>query len=188
MRATKPATLAQICALLVCSAASSNAAPPVPAAGEGILITGFAADGSDTTAPFKPTHATAFRTAKPERVWLLLTESDTAKLDWAGSDTRIRVLQTWCKDHKTPYVLFELNLEGTPELVHECSGTGFINTAMISNFNGLASVVPAYDAFERDRIRGSIKTGRGSCGDRKYCDATGSYTFDVAVKDASSAR
>ena len=187
MRFPELVRLAPALAFLACVAAPGDAASSPPVSGEGVVVTGYDPEaGSETTRAFKPVYARAVRTASPERVWLLLSEQDASKLEWAGSSERIDVLQKWCKSEKAAYVLFELGAEGAPELVHECSGAA-VNTAMISNINGLASVVPTYDAFGPERLRGTVRSGKGSCGNGVYCEVTGDYAFDVALETAKPA-
>jgi hypothetical protein len=187
MRSLDPARFACTLAFLACVASPCATAASPPVSGEGVVITGYDADFNETTRVFKPTHGIAVRTTKPDRVWLLLTERDASMLEWAGSADRIDVLQAWCKSQDAAYVLFELGAEGVPELVHECAGK-VVNTAMISSTNGLASVVPTWEAFGPDRLRGGIRSGKGSCGDGVHCEVTGTYTFDVPIASAPSAK
>lgn len=131
---------------------------------------------------FDPTHAYATRSSKPARAWLLVTDRDASGVNWRKADDRSDVLRAWCKAEAASFVLFEFDLDGVPEMVYECGGSGALGSEMISTINGLASVAPTFEVFDSKRIRGRILSGKGWCGEDEYCTKTRDFMVDVEVR------
>jgi len=92
----------------------------------------------------------------------------------------------WCKAEQTPFVALKLDAEWKVDLYFLCPANGGLNTEMLSSWNGLESVVVNFEQRDEKRLKGSWKTGSGSCPDasgsgQAYCTPTGDYTFDTPL-------
>ncbi len=116
-----------------------------------------------------------------KRIHLVLAESEAPLRELSTVWSRPAARMKHCAQKKVPFVAVELNGEGGVELLHQCAAGRFA-TEMVSTFNGLDSVVVALEVFSAKRVKGTLRGGDGSCGDRVYCDQTEDYVFDAPLK------
>ncbi len=131
---------------------------------------------------FDPTHVYATRSSEPARIWILVTDRDASAVEWRKAADRSDVLRAWCETDSASFLLFELDTKGVPEMMYSCGGSGALSTAMISTWNGLASVSPTFEELGDKHIRGRILMGSGWCGDDTYCEKNGDLMFEVEVR------
>jgi hypothetical protein len=135
---------------------------------------------------FQPRHSYAYTettNGKPF-TWIVLTEKEPPLKDWAAAKDRAVARQLWCGSEKTSFVAVKLDAEWKVDLYFLCPSNGAVSTQMLSTFNGLDSVVVGFDVRDDKRLKGTLRTGDGACGDQDsqgYCEQTGDYTFDAPL-------
>jgi hypothetical protein len=71
------------------------------------------------------------------------------------------------------------------DLYFLCPANGGLNTKMLSSANGLDSVVIRFEVRDAKRLKGTLRTGDGSCpgpdGNATYCTPTGDFAFDASL-------
>jgi|GEM_PF-4126036 len=154
------------------------------ATGEGLMVITTGDDQTENI-QFEPRYGYAYAsgTGSKRQVWLLMTNQDPAGIDWSTAKDRVEVLRQWCGSKKAPFVLTELDANGTPQLVTQCPGNGALAVEMISTINGLASVQIDFQINDGKRLRGRLQGGNGTCDEMKYCEQTKDYYFDVTISE-----
>jgi hypothetical protein len=70
------------------------------------------------------------------------------------------------------------------DLYFLCPANGAVNTEMQNTANGLESVAVKFQSKDK-RLKGTLKTGQGSCPGpnetQVYCTPTGDYAFDAPI-------
>ena len=135
---------------------------------------------------FTPLHAYAYvqTVGKLRFTWIVLTEKVAPAKALVAAADQDEARRQWCEKEKTPFAAVQLDPAGAVNLYMSCAANGAMNTEMLSTWNGLDSVVLKIAARDAAHIKGTMKTGSGSCpgpGGRgqAYCTATGDYTFDA---------
>lgn len=142
--------------------------------------------GSDQVS-FSPRYALAYaeRTGPRKFTWVVLTEKQPPVSAWKTAKDLEEARRSWCEKEKTPFVAVKLDQEWKVDLYFLCPSNGSVNTEMLNTANGLDSVVVKFDVRDDKRLKGTLRTGQGSCpganGGQAYCTATGDYTFDAPV-------
>ena len=137
--------------------------------------------------PFAPKHTFAYaETSNGEKsTWLVLTEKEPPVKAWMAAKDREEARRSWCEKEKTPFVAVKLDHDMNVDLYFLCPANGGVNTEMVSSWNGLQSVEMRWELRGNPRLKGSFKTGNGSCPDASgkpaYCTPTGDYTFDAVL-------
>ena len=157
------------------------------AGGKGI-IKRVAPSGTDTVA-FAPRYAFAYaeRTGPKTFTWIVLTEKQPPLGAWSAAKDRAEARRTWCEKEKTPFVAVKLDSDWKVDLYFLCPANGSVNIEMLNTMNGLESVVVKFDARDDKRLKGTLRTGQGSCPGppdgtgQAYCEPTGDYTFDAPM-------
>ena len=151
------------------------------AAGKGSLARG------EETVAFSPRFAFAYTegTGANKSTWLVLSEKDPPLKAWSAVKDRAEARRLWCEKEKTPFAALKLDAEMKVDLYFTCPANGGLNTEMLSTTTGLDNVAPKFDAKGGPRLRGTLKTGTGSCpapgGGATYCAQTGDYSFDAPL-------
>ena len=173
MRTTALASGWSICAAALLATGSSIAADGPSAGGMGTMP-------SRTAEPlqFHPRHSYVHATGKGV-TWLLLTAADPGALAWRTKLPDTDPLLEWCTEQEAAFVLVELNAKGGAELLTQCSADGARSVSMISEINGLASVVVDAQVNDGTTFKGRVTGGSGYCGDMVYCEQTMDYDFDT---------
>ena len=144
------------------------------------------ATGQTEWVEFLPRHSFAY----PETIngkkftWIVLTEKEPPLKDWAAAKSREEARRLWCGSEKTSFVAVKLDAEWKVDLYFLCPSNGAVNTEMLSSANGLDSVVVEFEVRDAKKLKGTLRTGIGACGDQdsqSYCEATGDYTFDAPL-------
>ena len=137
--------------------------------------------------PFAPRHTFAYaETSHGEKsTWLVLTEKEPPVKAWMAAKDREEARRAWCEKEKTPFVAVKLDHDLNVDLYFLCPANGGVNTEMVSSWNGLPSVEMRWEIRGDQRLKGSFRTGSGSCpdanGKQAYCTPTGDYAFDAAL-------
>jgi hypothetical protein len=114
--------------------------------------------------------------------WIVLTDREPPLASWAGMDPA-EARRLWCGKEKAAFVAVKLDAKGAVDLYFLCPANGYVNTEMLSTWNGLDSVVVTLDGKDPKRIKGTLRGGEGSCPDEEgrdaYCTPEDDYTFDA---------
>lgn len=135
---------------------------------------------------FQPRHSYAYSETAAEKkfMWIVLTEKEPPVKDWAAAKDRAEARRLWCEKEKTSFVAVKLDSEWKVDLYFLCPGNGAVSTEMLNTANGLDSVVVEFEVRDAKKLKGTLRTGQGACGDDEsmtYCEATGDYTFDAPL-------
>jgi hypothetical protein len=173
-------------AVVVCIPASSLVAQEAgTASGKGVIEREGAA-GSESVG-FQPHFSLAYAEAKgaTRATWIVLTEKEPPIKAWAAAKDRDEARRLWCEKERTPFVALKLDKDWKVDLYFLCPANGGVNTEMLSTWNGLDSVVVTFEVRTEKRLKGTLRTGQGSCPDDKggqvYCTPTGDYAFDTPL-------
>jgi hypothetical protein len=113
----------------------------------------------------------------------VLTDKTPPLKDWAGAKDRAEARQIWCGKEKASFVALKLDAKMAVDLYFLCPADGVINTEMLSSWNGLESVVVKFETRDAKRLKGTLRSGQGSCpgadGKDAYCTPTGDFAFDA---------
>ena len=133
---------------------------------------------------FLPRHSFAYTETTNGKTftWLVLTEKEPPLQTWAAAKDRAEARRLWCGSEKTSFVAVKLDAEWKVDLYFLCPSNGAVSTEMVNTANGLDSVVVEFETRDAKRLKGTLRTGQGACGNSEswtYCDPTGDYTFDA---------
>ena len=173
-----------LCGLLTAGAMPAQQAGT--ASGKG-TIGRLKPSGDVEQVPFTPRHTFAYAEMShgEKSTWLVLTEKEPPVKAWMAAKDREEARRSWCEKEKTPFVAVKLDHDLNVDLYFLCPANGGVNTEMVSSWNGLHSVEMRWELRGAPRLKGSFKTGNGSCpdanGKQAYCTATGDYTFDAIL-------
>ena len=142
--------------------------------------------GKSEQVTFQPRYSYAYSETAAEKrfTWIVLTEKEPPLKDWAAAKDRAEARRLWCEKEKTSFVAVKLDADWKVDLYFLCPANGAVNTEMLSTWNGLDSVVVGFDVRDAKKLKGTLRTGSGSCGDEEsqtYCTPTGDYTFDAPL-------
>jgi hypothetical protein len=140
--------------------------------------------GKSEQVTFQPRYSYAYSetTAGKTFTWIVLTEKEPPLKSWAAAKDRAEARRLWCGTEKTSFVAVKLDADWKVDLYFLCPANGAVNTEMLSTWNGLDSVVVGFEVRDRKRLKGTLRTGSGACGNEEsqtYCTPTGDYTFDA---------
>jgi hypothetical protein len=135
---------------------------------------------------FQPRHSYAYSETTNGKTftWIVLTEKEPPLATWAAAKDRAEARRLWCGSEKTSFVAVKLDADWKVDLYFLCPANGAVNTEMVNTANGLDSVVVELEVRDAKRLKGTLRTGQGACGDDEkqiYCEATGDYTFDAPL-------
>ncbi|MEA2563347.1 MAG: hypothetical protein QOH06_4851 [Acidobacteriota bacterium] len=142
--------------------------------------------GKSEQVTFQPRYSFAYpeSTGAEKFTWIVLTEKEPPLKSWAAAKDRAEARRLWCGTEKTPFVAVKLDADWKVDLYFLCPANGWVNTEMVNTANGLDSVVVELEVRDAKRLKGTLRTGQGACGDTEsmtYCEATGDYTFDAPL-------
>lgn len=172
-------------ALASCIAANAFGAEDLGrASGNGMIERPVPAAGDSEFVGFDPHFSYAFTegSGANKTTWLVLTEKEPPTSMRRDAEAR----QLWCEAEKTIFVAVKFDAEWKVDLYFLCPANGAVNTEMVSSWNGLESVVVDFEVRDATHIKGTLRTGTGSCPDKSgegqvYCTKTGDYTFDAPL-------
>lgn len=137
---------------------------------------------------FLPNHVYAYRetTAGKKFTWIVFTSVVPPLAEWLAAPDGNETRRTWCGKNKSPFVAVQLDDKWELFAFYSCAGDGGLVTEMLSRWNAMESVAFKFDVRDGKRIKGTMRTGKGSCpadnkGGEKYCQPTGRYVFDAPV-------
>ena len=156
------------------------------AAGKG-TIERLLPTGNSEVVNFSPHYSYAYTEGKGGNrfTWIVLTEKEPPVATWSTANNPAEARQLWCGSEKASFVAVKLDVNWKVDLYFLCPANGGLNTEMLSTWNGLDSVVVTFDIREENRLKGTLRSGTGSCpgadGSSTYCTPTGNYTFDAVL-------
>lgn len=104
---------------------------------------------------------------------------------WASAKDRAEARRVWCEKEKASFVALKLDAAWNVDLYFLCPANGAVSTEMLSTWNGLDSVAVRFEVRDEKRLKGTLRTGSGSCpgadGGQTYCTPTGDYAFDASL-------
>ena len=144
------------------------------------------ATGKSEQVTFQPRYSYAYSetAAGTKFTWIVLTEKEPPLKAWAAAKDRAEARRLWCGTEKTSFVAVKLDADWKVDLYFLCPANGAVNTEMLSTANGLDSVVVEFEVRDGKRLKGTLRTGSGACGNEEsqtYCTPTGDYTFDAPL-------
>jgi hypothetical protein len=179
--------------LLLCLAAVPLAAQDAgTASGKGTIDrfvpgkTAAAEDAVRERVPFAPRYSYAYREGKGDdaSTWIVLTEKPPLVREWLAAKDQAEARRLWCGKQKASFVALKLDVKMNVDLYFLCPANGLVNTEMQNTANGLKSIAVEIESPPR-RLKGTLRTGQGSCpgpdGTQAYCEPTGDYAFDAPV-------
>ena len=146
--------------------------------------------GQGEKVEFLPRHSYAYSETVGGKkfTWIVLTEKEPPLKGWAAAKDRAEARRLWCGTEKTSFVAVKLDADWKVDLYFLCPANGWVNTEMVNTANGLDSVVVELEVRDEKKLKGTLRTGQGSCGtstedseSMTYCEATGDYTFDAPL-------
>jgi hypothetical protein len=144
--------------------------------------------GSNTEqVSFSPRYSYAYSegSGAARSTWIVLTEKEPPVKAWAVARDRAEARRSWCGSEKTPFVAVKLDSKWAVDLYFLCPADGNVNTEMLSSWNGLDSVIVKLEQQDAKRLKGTLRTGQGSCpgpnGTQAYCKPTGDFTFEAPL-------
>jgi hypothetical protein len=175
-----------IITLACCFATGSLGAQELgSASGKGTIerLVPSASDSSELVA-FSPRYSYAYSEGVGAQrfTWIVLTEKKPPVKSWVDAKDPAEARRLWCGKEKTSFVAVKLDAAWNVDLYFLCPSNGAVNTEMLSTMNGLDSIVVKFEVRDDKRLKGTLRTGTGSCpgadGGQAYCTPTGDYAFE----------
>ncbi|MEO8432558.1 MAG: hypothetical protein ABI592_13680 [Acidobacteriota bacterium] len=135
---------------------------------------------------FSPRFSFAFREKKATETstWIVFTEKQPPVKEALASN-RLETLRLWCGKEKSSFIAMSLDGKMAPQSYFLCAGDARITSEGVNVANGLASIVVKFQTQTANRLKGTLRTGQGSCsqpdGPPRYCEDTGDFTFDAPI-------
>jgi len=135
---------------------------------------------------FSPRFSCAYRDGKGDdaETWIVLTEKQPPLKSWLAAEDRLEALHRWCGKEKASFIAVSLDQKMEVDFYCECPGDGSVTSGM-SVANGLPSVVLKLQTRDARRLKGTLRTGQGSCprpnDPQAYCKPTGDFALDAPV-------
>ena len=141
------------------------------------------ASGKSEWVKFNPRYSYTFseNAGGKKYTWIVLTEKEPQVKAWAAAKDPHEAWRLWCGKEKTPVAAVQLDPDWKVNQYVLCPADGGEKIEMLSTMNGLASVAIKFQVRNDKQLKGTLRTGEGSCGDMKYCTETGNYAFDAVV-------
>jgi hypothetical protein len=143
------------------------------------------ASGDSEWVKFAPRYSYAYSEIIGEKnyTWIVLTEKEPPMKTWSAAKDPAEARRLWCEKERTPLAALMLAPDWTVNQYMLCPANGGLNTEMLSRWNGLDSIIVNFQVRNGNQVKGSLRTGQGSCpdakGEQNYCTQTGDYTFDA---------
>ena len=138
--------------------------------------------------PFSPRWSLAYRegTGAKASTWIVLTDKEPPVKEWTGAKDLPEARRLWCEKQKASFVALKLDSQMKVDLYFLCPANGGVSTEMLNTANGLESIVVTLESGTSKRLKGTLRTGQGSCpgpgGTAVYCTPTGDYAFDAPIQ------
>lgn len=177
--------------ILLLSAGAAAAQTAGTAGGTGTIVRFSANPDKGNPAPIeeKVAFAPRFSYAYTEKVgattytFLVLSEKEPPIATLHKGGDRAEARRVWCEKEKASFVAVMLEPDFAVNLYFLCPGNGNVNTEMVNTANGLESVALTFSQKDGKRLKGTLRTGQGSCssgeGPADYCEKTGDFVFDA---------
>ena len=136
---------------------------------------------------FSPQFSWASREGKgaTAATWIVLTEKQPPLKAWLAAKDKLETLRLWCGKEKASFVALKLDEKMEVDYYFLCPADGRISTEGLNTANGLASIVLKLQTRDAKRLKGTLRTGQGSCpgpnDTQIYCKPTGDFAFDAPV-------
>ena len=139
------------------------------------------------TVPFSPRFSFAAREGKGPTAgtWIVLTDKQPPIKDWLAAEEPLEAFRLWCGKEKASFLAVKLDEKMAPDSSFLCPGTGRVTSEGLNSANGLESIVVKLQTRDARRLKGTLRTGQGSCpgpnDTQIYCKPTGDFAFDAPV-------
>lgn len=149
--------------------------------------TAAAADVAYEAVSFSPRFSFASREGKDATAatWIVLTEKQPPIKDWLHAQDQLETLRLWCGKEKASFVAMKLDEKMAVDFYFLCPADGRVTSEGLNVANGLESIVLKFQTRDAKRLKGTLRTGQGSCpgpnGTQVYCKPTGDFAFDSPV-------
>lgn len=142
--------------------------------------------GKTEQVAFQPRYSYAYMGTLGQKTftWLVLTDKEPPVKSWLSAKDHAQARGQWCGTEKASFVAAVLDADWKVYVYYRCPADGAVSTEMLSTWNGLDSVDIDFEVRDAKRLKGTLRTGSGACGNEEkqtYCEATGDYTFDAPV-------
>lgn len=148
--------------------------------------TAAAADAYEAVS-FSPHFSFAYREGKgaSAETWIVLTEKQPPLKELLAAEEKLEALRRWCGKEKASFVAVNLDGKMAPDACFLCPANGRVTSEGLNTANGLESIVLTFQTRDAKRLKGTLRTGQGSCsgpnGTQIYCKPTGDFAFDAPV-------
>lgn len=142
---------------------------------------------ANETVSFSPRFSFAYNEGKDATAstWIVLTEKQPPLKDWLTATDRLDAFRLWCGKQKSSFVAVSLDDKMAVDYYFLCPGDGRVTSEGLNSANGLESIVLKFQTRDDKRLKGTLRTGQGSCpgpnNTQVYCKPTGDFTFDAPV-------
>ena len=149
--------------------------------------TAGAVDAVYEAVSFSPHFSCVYREGKgaAAETWIVLTEKQPPVKDWLAAEDRLEKLRLWCGKEKASFVAVNLDEKMAVDGAFLCPANGRVTSEGLNTANGLESIVLKFQTRDAKRLKGTLRTGQGSCpgpnGTQVYCKPTGDFAFDAPV-------
>jgi hypothetical protein len=136
---------------------------------------------------FSPHFSFAYREGKgaTASTWIVLTEKQPPLKNWLAAEEKLEMLRLWCLKEKASFVALNLDEKMAVDYYFLCPADGHVTSEGLNTANGLESIVVKFQTRDAKRLKGTLRTGQGSCpgpnGTQVYCKPTGDFAFDASV-------
>jgi hypothetical protein len=139
------------------------------------------------TVSFSPHFSCAFREGQgaTAATWIVLTEKQPPLKEWLAAAEKLEALHLWCGKEKASFAAVSLDEKMDVDFYFLCPANGRVSSQGLNVANGLESIVLKFQTRDARHLKGTLRTGEGSCpgpnGTQVYCKPTGDFAFDAPV-------
>lgn len=136
---------------------------------------------------FSPRFSCAYRDGKGDdaEIWIVFTEKQPPLKSWLAAADRLEALHSWCGKEKASFIAMSLDKKMEVDSYFLCPANGRVTSEGVNVANGLPSIVLTLQTRDARRLKGTLRTGEGSCprpnDPQAYCKPTGDFAFDAPV-------
>ena len=139
------------------------------------------------TVGFSPRFSCAYHDGKgvDAATWIVFTEKQPPLKSWLAAEDRLEALHSWCGKEKAAFIALSLDKEMGVDSYFLCPANGRVTSEGVNVANGVPSIVLTLQTRDARRLKGTLRTGEGSCprpnDPQAYCKPTGDFAFDAPV-------
>lgn len=136
---------------------------------------------------FSPRFSCAYHdgTGADAATWIVLTEKQPPLKSWLAAEDRLEALHAWCRKEKAAFIAMSLDKQMGVDSYFLCPADGRVTSEGVNVANGVPSIVLTLQTRDAGHLKGTLRTGQGSCprpdDAQAYCKRTGDFAFDAPV-------